>query len=150
MWPFVSFFFHFRRFSHVWLCATLWTVARQAPLSMWFSRQEYPSGLPFPSPWSELVLYKCWLFACFCFCFFLRGVKIQALALRPEFKSQFCHLLTVSLDKSFNRLCLKCPHLENEATRISPTSKVNMKWDNIGCYLHNKLTINSWRVWGHF
>ena len=30
--------------------ATSWTVARQAPLSMGFSRQEYWSGLPFPSP----------------------------------------------------------------------------------------------------
>ena len=29
---------------------TLWTVARQAPLSMGFSRKEYLSGLPFPSP----------------------------------------------------------------------------------------------------
>jgi len=27
-----------------------WTVAHQAPLSMEFSRQEYWSGLPFPSP----------------------------------------------------------------------------------------------------
>ena len=30
--------------------ATSWTVACQAPLSMGFSRQEYWSGLPFPSP----------------------------------------------------------------------------------------------------
>ena len=30
---------------------TPWTVACQAPLSMGFSRQEYESGLPFPSPW---------------------------------------------------------------------------------------------------
>ena len=30
--------------------ATLWTVACQAPLSMGFPRQEYWSGLPFPSP----------------------------------------------------------------------------------------------------
>ena len=29
---------------------TAWTVAHQAPLSMGFSRQEYWSGLPFPSP----------------------------------------------------------------------------------------------------
>ena len=29
---------------------SLWTVARQAPLSMWFSRQEYWSGLPCPPP----------------------------------------------------------------------------------------------------
>ena len=32
------------------LFVTLWTVARQAPLSMGFSRQEYWSELPFPSP----------------------------------------------------------------------------------------------------
>ena len=38
------------RFSRVWLFATLWTVACQAPLSMGFSRQEYWSGLPFPPP----------------------------------------------------------------------------------------------------
>ena len=36
------------RFSHVQLCATLWTVACQALLSMGFSRQEYWSGLPCP------------------------------------------------------------------------------------------------------
>ena len=32
------------------LFATLWIVAYQAPPSMGFSRQEYWSGLPFPSP----------------------------------------------------------------------------------------------------
>ena len=37
-------------FSRVQLCAVLWTVAFQAPLSMGFSRQEYWSGLPCPSP----------------------------------------------------------------------------------------------------
>ena len=36
--------------SRVRLFVTLWTVAYQAPLSMGFSRQEYWSGLPFPSP----------------------------------------------------------------------------------------------------
>ena len=36
--------------SHVRLFATPWTVVYQAPLSMEFSRQEYWSGLPFPSP----------------------------------------------------------------------------------------------------
>jgi len=38
------------RFSHVQLFATPWTVPHQAPLSMEFSRQEYWSRLPFPSP----------------------------------------------------------------------------------------------------
>ena len=36
--------------SRVQLFATPWTVAHQAPPSMGFSRQEYWSGLPFPSP----------------------------------------------------------------------------------------------------
>ena len=36
--------------SRVWLFMTPWTAAHQAPLSMGFSRQEYWSGLPFPSP----------------------------------------------------------------------------------------------------
>ena len=36
--------------SHVRLFATPWTVAYQAPLSMGFSRQEYWSGVPLPSP----------------------------------------------------------------------------------------------------
>ena len=36
--------------SRVQLFATPWTVAHQASLSMGFSRQEYWSGLPFPSP----------------------------------------------------------------------------------------------------
>ena len=36
--------------SRVRLFATLWTVAYQAPQSMKFSRWEYWSGLPFPSP----------------------------------------------------------------------------------------------------
>ena len=36
--------------NHVWLFATPWTIAHQVPPSMGFSRQEYWSGLPFPSP----------------------------------------------------------------------------------------------------
>ena len=36
--------------SCVWLFATPWTISHQAPPSMGFSRQEYWSGLPFPSP----------------------------------------------------------------------------------------------------
>ena len=36
--------------SHVRLFATPWTVAYHVPLTMGFSRQEYWSGLPFPSP----------------------------------------------------------------------------------------------------
>ena len=43
-------------FSRVQLCSTLWTTAHQAVLSVGFSRQEYWSGLPFPSPCIALDL----------------------------------------------------------------------------------------------
>ena len=44
--------------SRVRLLVTPWTVAHQAPLSLGFSRQEYWSGVPLPSPWSFLGIYK--------------------------------------------------------------------------------------------
>ena len=48
--------------SRVQLLATPWTAAHQAPPSMGFSRQEYWSGVPLPSPISELVQLKTVLF----------------------------------------------------------------------------------------
>ena len=47
--------------SHVWLLATPWTAAYQAPPSMWFSRQEYWSGVPLPSPFIFLDSGNPWL-----------------------------------------------------------------------------------------
>ena len=41
--------------SDVQLLATPWTAAYQAPPSMGFSRQEYWSGLPLPSPPKQLI-----------------------------------------------------------------------------------------------
>ena len=42
--------------SHVQLFVTPWTAAYQAPLSMGFSRQEYWSGVPLPSPFCLFYL----------------------------------------------------------------------------------------------
>ena len=44
------------RFSHVRLCVTPYMAAHQAPLSTGLSRQEYWSGLPFPSPMHACML----------------------------------------------------------------------------------------------
>ena len=44
--------------SHVWLLATPWAAAYQAPPSMGFSRQEYWSGVPSPSPSYMLLVFK--------------------------------------------------------------------------------------------
>ena len=40
-------------FSCVRLCVTPWTGAHQVPLSLGFSRQDYWSGVPLPSPMHE-------------------------------------------------------------------------------------------------
>jgi len=44
--------------SRVLPSATPWTAAYQAPLSMGFSRQEYWSRVPLPSPHQALALFK--------------------------------------------------------------------------------------------
>ena len=44
--------------SHVWVLATPWTAAHEAPPFMGFSRQEYWSGVPLPSLWKSVVLHK--------------------------------------------------------------------------------------------
>ena len=46
------------RFSRVRLFETPWTAAHQAPPSMGFSRQEYWSGVPLPSPKNKNKLKK--------------------------------------------------------------------------------------------
>ena len=53
-------------FSRVRLCATPWTAAYQAPLSVGFSRQEYWSGVPLPSPF--MYIYVC---VCVCVCVYI-------------------------------------------------------------------------------
>ena len=61
--------------SCVRLCATPWTAAHQAPPSMGFSRQEYWSRVPLPSPNGGTILYysicyhmrMIWVF-CVCVC----------------------------------------------------------------------------------
>ena len=71
--------------SRVRLLATPWTAAYQAPPSMGFSRQEYWSGVPLPSPKSRLItiktlpgpllfllyLLKLWTSRSFCQCFLI-------------------------------------------------------------------------------
>ena len=48
--PYIKVKVKVKSLNRVRLFATPWTVAYQAPPSMGFSRQEYWSGLPFPSP----------------------------------------------------------------------------------------------------
>ena len=69
--------------SHVQLFVTPWTVAYQASPSMGFSRQEYLSGMPFPSPGRSPYIYiyiYIYIYTRMCVCiYFILGVsKITA------------------------------------------------------------------------
>ena len=78
-------------FSHVQHFVTLWPIACQLPLSMGFSRQEYWSGLPFPSPpkftlLAELLEWCKWncsciveLFIWYCNIFFINVVMLYVI-----------------------------------------------------------------------
>ena len=58
---------HAHLLNRVWLFVTPWTVVRQAPLSMRFSRQEYwsrlpcppPKYLPWPKDWTHISSVSC-------------------------------------------------------------------------------------------
>ena len=68
--------------SPVWLLATPWTAAHQAPLSMGFSRQEYWSGVPLPSPYYWYCIFQIFLLCVYSFtrldsCYFVSSFFTQ-------------------------------------------------------------------------
>ena len=83
-------------FSHVRLCATLWTAAHQAPLSTEFSRQEYRSWLPFPSP-KEI----CSLSHSIVFLFFFALVTEDGFLTSPCYSLELCIQMGISFLFSF-------------------------------------------------
>ena len=71
--------------SHVWLFATPWTAAYQAPPSMGVSRQEYWSGVPLPS--LEIKTRKVYMHKCLsnkCFGEIIVSPKILLGPMRPQ------------------------------------------------------------------
>ena len=60
--------------SHARLVVTPWTTAYQAPLSMGFSRQEYWSGVPLPSPTHRATGRHLW----FCYFILMEGFPVFA------------------------------------------------------------------------
>ena len=92
---------------------TLWTVAHQAPLSMGFSRQEYWSGLPFPSPRDLLDL----------------GIKPVSLALAGEFftteasgkPTHGVHKALKSNSKWLLKVCSEFEEAKKQITKCSET-----------------------------
>ena len=70
--------------SHIWLLSTPWTAAHQAPPSMGFSRQEYWSGVPLPSPCSMLPrltpFSTLWHWVCFLMFLFYIYLAVSGLS----------------------------------------------------------------------
>ena len=129
--------------SCVWLFATLWTVANEAPLSMGFFRQEYWSGLTFPPP-GDLPN---------------SGIEpkpptLQADSLpaksqrKPENTGVGCHFLLQCMKvKSEGEVAQSCPTLCDPTDCMQPTRLLH-PWDfpgkstGVGC--HGLLLLNTW------
>ena len=91
--------------SHGWLLVTPWTAAYQAPPSMGFSRQEYWSGVPLPSPSEWLVHSKgigFWIGVREGLCEFMLEIAINFLKIRWIPGSYSSHLKT-GLQKEWSR-----------------------------------------------
>ena len=104
------------RVSHVWLCVTPQRAAHQAPLSRGFSRQEYWSGLPFPSPVPEREKWK-WSRSVVSDSSQPHGLQPTRLLCPWDFPGKStgvrCHCLLRSLQRCFSNLSLHRNHLEN-------------------------------------
>ena len=97
------------RFSHVWLLATPWTRAYQAPPSMGFSRQEYWSGVPLPSPiflyWS-IIDTQC----CISFCYTAKSVSYIYLQIHSFLDSITTQVIA---EYRMDSLCSVCTHAQS-------------------------------------
>ena len=96
--------------SRVWLFATPGTVAYQAPLFMGFSRQEYWSGLPFPSPSNLLKIHFSQTFALTTSIkLLLLRLSVICILLNPGGQFSVLILLWVALDTRHCKISLALP-----------------------------------------
>ena len=84
------------RFSHVRLCATPWTAAYQGALSMGFSRQEYWSGVPLPSPEEISSLSHSVIFL-----YFFALIAEEGVLISPFYSLELCIQMGISFLFSF-------------------------------------------------
>ena len=98
-------------FSCLWLFVTLWSAARQVPLSMGFSKQEYWSGLSYPPQES-----------------FLTNILLQHLKFFQRFS---CYLITVTTDidaKKTKRGFKASLRLSRDFRQLLPKDHTVYKW----------------------
>ena len=108
--------------SHIRLFPPPWTVAHQALLSMEFSRQEYSSGLPFPSPGDATQGLNLYLLHCRQIFFTESPGKPRGTVHSGFFKVQLCVTPEFSRHES---LSLHCVFVH---TGSFPVAALGMRW----------------------
>ena len=134
--------------SRVRLFMTPWTVAHQAPLSMEFSRQEYWSGLPFPSSRGSSQPRDWTRVSCIVGRFLTiwatrAALHISYLCCLPPFLSLSLHLFPfLFLTHVQTHLCaaavVGATHYNNKAAFLPPTGVLETLE---GCLIHRKVKI---------
>ena len=143
--------------SHIWLFVTPRTVAHQAPLSMGFSRQEYWSGVPLPSPGDLLDIARLqftsvdswrsqWKLMCVSWYSFFSSFDVLIYGYSPcSISETYFFLIGVT---PMVKICLEC-----RRTRFSPwVRKIpwRRKWQPLqySC-LENPMDRGAWRAIVH-
>ena len=135
---------HVQLLGHVQLFTTLWTVDCQAPLSMGFFRQEYWSGLPFPTP-EDLPNP-------------VNGSKTGPLANLLPLSQQNCHLselflLIINGSANSKVTCyfsLKQPLVEDQLLSFLPSFQFDNKSDISGEKVQPLLCLGGREKWQEF
>ena len=126
----ILFFFFCSSLSRVWLFATPWTVAHQASSSMEFSRHEYWSGLPFPSPYyypidlSYSKFFQIHSFQTRCLIFCENRCKIIIQRIQFSVSHRNAALQRKKDPKANTKACFGCGP--------SPTSEGRLHWKILG------------------
>ena len=118
---------------HVQLFVTPWSVARQAPPFMGFSRQEYWSGLPFPSPGDLSKPREGTQVSHTAGRLFTIWVTREALFLRVQFRWNVFSYCSWGSEYSLERLMLKLKlqnfaHLMQRAGSLEKDSDAGKDW----------------------
>ena len=117
---------HVQLLCRVWLFATLWKVARQDPLSLGFSKQEYSSVLVFPSPGIFLTQgsISCIHSASLGSKFFTTVPPGKPYILGKLSKLSSCTIISnqlLTMSKAFSHLCSPS-HCSDSVSCLSPES----------------------------